>query len=327
LDSSRKALEQKFDDARRIDSQTRAWSTAGIVLVVLGMCLLMTFGMMNVERRKFLRPPAAQETGVSEAKNATPKREIGKSIASGSTEAKPKTEHGETSQPSDTVKTTDAIVTDTQHGQSELKQDEKQDSVSRDALFTVIAAEAAGYYRTITTVASAFLGGSLLFLDKLASRPSTLSLFVLGGAWICLIASIACTAWVRRKNLDSGWKALEQRFEDAQGIDKKTRGWSTVGIVSLIFGMCLLMIFGMMNVERCKFLRPPTAQETGVSETEDPTSRREIRKSIAFGSTGAKPKAEHGETSRPSDTVKPTGASVTDTQHGQTEQKQEEKEE
>jgi len=84
------------------------------------------------------------------------------------------------------------------------------DGVSREALFSAIVSEAAGFYKIVTVTASSFLGGSLLLMEKIAEKPKPWTLIILAGGWLLLIASIGLVAWVRmRLNLDAGQMALE----------------------------------------------------------------------------------------------------------------------
>lgn len=120
--------------------------------------------------------------------------------------------------------------------------------VSKDTVFNVLATEAGGYYKSILTVASSFLGGSLIFIEKIAPTPSKCSLYLLGVGWLLLICSIATIIFVRRLNLDSGWKALEGNFNEAKEIDVKTRNYSTAATVLLFLGLILIMMFGFVNL-------------------------------------------------------------------------------
>ena len=48
----------------------------------------------------------------------------------------------------------------------------EREPVSSDKLAEVIAGEAEGFYHTVVTVATAFLGGSLFFLERIVPRPA-----------------------------------------------------------------------------------------------------------------------------------------------------------
>lgn len=172
---------------------------------------------------------------------------------------------------------------------------DQQSSVSKDAVFAAIVSEAAGFYKLVLTVASSFLGGSLLFLDRIATHPSARSVWILGLGWVCLIGAIVTVAVVRRRNLESGYLALEEKYEEARDIDKSTRKWSTLALVSLSFGVFFLMGFGIMNfvkaIEEERAVQNRIVSDSGHEEID--------RRSIPFGSTGPKLPADGDAGSKP----------------------------
>lgn len=90
------------------------------------------------------------------------------------------------------------------------------------AILQSITAEAGGFYNLIVTVASTFLGGSLLFMEKIAPIHNGWSLLGLGVAWASLAASIGCIARLRYYNLKSGRLALNEDYTGASQIDRHT---------------------------------------------------------------------------------------------------------
>jgi hypothetical protein len=126
----------------------------------------------------------------------------------------------------------------------------EDEHVSKDAVFSSIVSEAACFYKMIVAVASSFLGGSLIFMEKIAPDPSTFSLVVLGIGWLALMASIALVATVRRLNLESGWRAMGGNYDEARRIDKKTRSRSKWSTRLLILGMSAIMVFGVLNIRK-----------------------------------------------------------------------------
>src|SRR5437667_1431570 len=108
-----------------------------------------------------------------------------------------------------------------------------------------ITTEAGGFYGLIVTVASSFLGGSLLFMEKISPLRSAWSLVGFAVAWISLVASIGCVARLRYYNLKSGRLALDEKFTDASQIDKHTDTLSWWSQTLLIAGMSALVIMGL----------------------------------------------------------------------------------
>jgi len=125
---------------------------------------------------------------------------------------------------------------------------EKNEKVSKDKLFESIVKEAGEFYNLILTVSSAFLGGTLLFLEKIAPSPDRCSLWVLYSGWACLIASIAISAYVRLKNLESGRLALEQKYEEAKRLDRMKEALTIAMTIFMVIGILLITLFGMINL-------------------------------------------------------------------------------
>jgi hypothetical protein len=123
------------------------------------------------------------------------------------------------------------------------------------AILQSITTEASGFYGLIVTVASSFLGGSLLFMEKISPLRSEWSLVGFGVAWISLVASIGCIARLRYYNLKSGRLALDEKFTDASQIDKHTDTLSWWSQTLLIAGMSSLVIMGLINVHHFSTVR------------------------------------------------------------------------
>lgn len=122
------------------------------------------------------------------------------------------------------------------------------EKVSKDTLFNSIVKEAGEFYNLILTVASAFLGGSLLFLEKIAPQPVKWSFCILGFGWLSLIISIGLAAYVRLKNLESGRLALEEKYEEAKKLDRKKECCTVCMMCMVLFGVLCITIFGMINL-------------------------------------------------------------------------------
>jgi len=158
---------------------------------------------------------------------------------------------------------------------------EKED-ISREALFNSIVESASQFYGRLVTVASAFLGGSLVFLERLSQHatPGSFVFLVLG--WLFLVASIGLVVLVQRGNLESGRQALRGDTENASNIDRWTRRASSAAALFLVLGMSCLAAFGGWNIYRSK-----VAQEKVMSKVYETTKRgpNEDRDSIPYGDT------------------------------------------
>jgi len=89
------------------------------------------------------------------------------------------------------------------------------DDITRrqELVFATIAQEAAGFYGLILTLATSFLGGTLVFIDRIAPSPARWTLALLGFGWLSLIASVSLIAWVRWRNIESGRMADAGKWE------------------------------------------------------------------------------------------------------------------
>lgn len=111
--------------------------------------------------------------------------------------------------------------------------------ITRETIFKVLAKDADGYYKLVLTLASAFLGGSLLFLEKIVPDPTWLSLVFMVLGWGSLVGSVAVVTSIRERNLRSGYLALEGKVEEARKLDvakdRQTR-WASL----LLIGGCFV---------------------------------------------------------------------------------------
>jgi len=163
---------------------------------------------------------------------------------------------------------------------------ERENEVSRECIFTTIASEAAGLYNLLITLSTGMFGGTLLFLDKIAPSPTKNSLWFLGLGWVMLLfCTIAC-AWIRWKNLESGRLALEGKFKDAQKVDRPNRMLTKFAIFSLGLGITFIGIFGCVNmVAKVNANERSNIMVEDKDKYEQKESKKEvIQKGIPFGS-------------------------------------------
>ncbi len=150
--------------------------------------------------------------------------------------------------------------------------------VPKSAILQSVTAEANGFYGVVVTVASTFLGGSLLFLEKFTPAKSNWSIGVISVGWISLVASIGCIARVRFMNLRSGKLALTDEYDEAKKIDRHTDFLSNWSQWLLIVGMSALVVVGVLNFN-----------QIGNSERKEHMSnqndhREGLRESLPYGS-------------------------------------------
>ncbi|MDH4158350.1 MAG: hypothetical protein OEW00_13855, partial [candidate division Zixibacteria bacterium] len=125
---------------------------------------------------------------------------------------------------------------------------DRPERVSIDRVWQTIANEASGFYKLVVTVASSFLGGTLIFLQTISGSPSRTSLVLLFTGWALLIGSIVLVINVRRLNLDSGHNWLKEDYDRCKAIDRKSRLCSQFAAIALAFGLAFVMAFGGVNL-------------------------------------------------------------------------------
>jgi hypothetical protein len=163
--------------------------------------------------------------------------------------------------------------------------------VPKSAILQSVTAEANGFYGVVVTVASTFLGGSLLFLEKFTPAKSGWSIVVISVGWISLVASIGCIARLRFMNLRSGKLALTDQYDAAKKIDSHTDLLSNWSQWLLIAGMFALVIVGILNFNQIG----KSGRKEQMSNQND--SRDGLRESLPYGSL--KPSAPPPATQAP----------------------------
>ena len=121
-------------------------------------------------------------------------------------------------------------------------------SVSKDELARSVVSEAQGLHKQMLGISSAFLGGSILFLEKIAPNPEYWTLVMLIVGWLSLISSMALSIVVRLNNIESGRRALEGKYDKASELDRKKECWTKWAVGLLIAGILLIAVFGAVNI-------------------------------------------------------------------------------
>ncbi len=124
---------------------------------------------------------------------------------------------------------------------------------AREVLVDGLVSEARGFYAQITTVASAFLGGSVLFRDKLPDVPGCN--WLLGVAWTCFALSLMLIVFVRLNNISGAERALDtidgrQANSVLPGslLSRLGRGCTLAAVALLALGVFALVAFGWASL-------------------------------------------------------------------------------
>ena len=120
--------------------------------------------------------------------------------------------------------------------------------VSKEALWDSTVREGSGLYNQVVVVASSFLGGSLLFIEQIASNIEKCTLCLLFIGWFCLISSICLLLWIRRINLVSHRYGLEENWEKALEIAPMNELRTTCMTWLLVAGIFFITLFGAINL-------------------------------------------------------------------------------
>ena len=157
----------------------------------------------------------------------------------------------------------------------------KPDQCSKDAILGSYTTEAQGFYNLTTGIATSFLGGSLFFMEKIAS-PAGASLWCLRVGWITLVASIVCIAIARRINLLSAGEALGRNTSGATGHYKFGNRFTTASLWFFAIGLLAITSAGMITKRKDG---GDVANET--SGVKSDTFESPKKGSINYGQTGS----------------------------------------
>jgi hypothetical protein len=122
------------------------------------------------------------------------------------------------------------------------------DGVSQETILKVLAEIANEYYRLVFAVASAFLGGSLLFLEKFVRKLSVGTLVPLTLGWVALVVAIALIANVCARNIESANLVIRDKRADARKLDDAKARDTALAVWCLVGGMTLLVIAGIVSL-------------------------------------------------------------------------------
>jgi hypothetical protein len=126
-------------------------------------------------------------------------------------------------------------------------------AAARERLFNELVAETRGFYSQLATVASAFLGGSVLFRDKLPDVPACN--WLLGVAWTSFALSLVLIVLVRLNNI-AGAEQLIDMIDGKRpvttpsdgGLSAFGRGCTIGAVVLLVVGVIALVAFGWASL-------------------------------------------------------------------------------
>ena len=123
----------------------------------------------------------------------------------------------------------------------------------RDFLSAQLAVEVRAFYAQMTTVASAFLGGSVFFRDKLPNVPSCN--WLLGVAWTGFAVSLALIVVVRLNNVFGAELAIDvvDQIRDPKCgpvMRQATvgRGLTYGALIALAIGIVALIVFAWLTL-------------------------------------------------------------------------------
>jgi len=112
-------------------------------------------------------------------------------------------------------------------------------------IYECLANEAKGFYSSITTVTTAFLGGSLFFLRDITPGPQPpIVLAILFIGWFLLLLTLGLLVYIRRLNLTSMQNALENKWADAREVDKRGNRCTFFMLIAFFLGLLCLTVFG-----------------------------------------------------------------------------------
>jgi hypothetical protein len=162
----------------------------------------------------------------------------------------------------------------------------KKKGVDNGIIFTAMAQEASGLYDIVIKVASAFLGGTLVFLEKIVPSPSEWCIAVLGIGCGLLILTIVFVVIVRLVNIQAGHHALGDEMEIARSYDRFGQPLTVAALISFALGLGLIAYAGISNVP----IDNSPHMEKHMQNEEPKKDGMEKKGSLPFGNTKPEPK-------------------------------------
>lgn len=136
-----------------------------------------------------------------------------------------------------------------------MQGDQTKQDVSIETLYNTMSKEADGTYRQMIAVCTAFLGGTLVFFEKLFIGDVWWSIYFLFTGWAALAYSLTVLCWVRWKNVEAHRHILEyfkssseKNYKRADSISKSGRKLMISAIVVMVVGVILIAIFAGINI-------------------------------------------------------------------------------
>jgi len=135
-------------------------------------------------------------------------------------------------------------------------------------LYNTMSQEAAGLYKQMIAICTAFLGGSIVFFEKLFVSAVEWSIYFLFAGWLALTYPLAVLMIIRWQNIESHRLMLEYlkskddtkrnqnrdedrneaKFRKVVNIAERGRKWTMSAILSMVIGLILIAIFTAINI-------------------------------------------------------------------------------
>ena len=123
-------------------------------------------------------------------------------------------------------------------------------------VYSAVVSGASDLYRMTVTIATTFLGGGLLYVEKFADinrlklQPFSYPLILLGFGFLLLIFAIAASVWSQRLTLSAGNEVIDPncRPDRVARLYRKATRRTIAANWFLILGMLLLFLFAYLNL-------------------------------------------------------------------------------
>lgn len=161
--------------------------------------------------------------------------------------------------------------------------------VSEDAIYGAIAAELSGYYTTIITASSLFLGGVLTLLTTL-DPPGPLPLGLLAIGCVCLVGAMGCIAGARWKTVIAGRRSYECRQTDSERAESWSVGLARSALWCFVCGLLFIAVgvFAAVIEEQSMADKPKYQDKGGRGNESRPSQTGNESKRSAVGGGGTR---------------------------------------
>ena len=133
-----------------------------------------------------------------------------------------------------------------------MNEEHKNNMIALDSFFKAQLKEAGELYQQLLTIATLFLGGSIVFMEKIAPNPKPPTLILIYIGWLALLISIVLLIVIRLNNIDTISLSVskdENEKNKGKNLEKINHIITRIMVIFLTIGLIFITIFGAINLK------------------------------------------------------------------------------